>query len=56
MAFLNRLVGIGAGLAITGAAINATLYNGESHFKLSIVQLLLENRYHSSYLSNYSNL
>ena len=35
MAFLNRLVGIGAGLAITGAAINATLYNGESHFKLS---------------------
>ncbi len=30
MAFLNRLVGIGAGLAITGAAVNATLYNGKS--------------------------
>ena len=28
MSWLNRLVGIGAGLAITGAAVNATLYNG----------------------------
>ena len=27
-AVLNRLIGIGAGLAITGAVINSTLYNG----------------------------
>lgn len=26
--FLNRLIGIGAGLAVTGAVINSTLYNG----------------------------
>ncbi len=29
MSFLNKVIGIGTGLAITGAAINATLYNGE---------------------------
>ena len=27
-AVLNRLIGLGAGLAITGAVINSTLYNG----------------------------
>ena len=27
-ALLNRLIGIGAGLAVTGAVINSTLYNG----------------------------
>ena len=29
MSWLNRLLGIGAGLAITGAAIKTTLYNGK---------------------------
>ena len=28
-ATLNRLIGLGAGLAITGAIVNSTLYNGE---------------------------
>lgn len=27
-ATLNRLIGLGAGLAITGAVVNSTLYNG----------------------------
>lgn len=29
-ATLNRLIGLGAGLAITGAVVNSTLYNGEN--------------------------
>lgn len=28
-ATLNRLIGLGAGLAITGAVVNSTLYNGK---------------------------
>lgn len=28
MAWLNKLVGLGAGLALTGAVVNSTLYNG----------------------------
>ena len=27
-ALLNRLAGIGIGLAVTGAVVNSTLYNG----------------------------
>lgn len=35
-ALLNRLAGLGVGLAIAGAAVNNTLYNGEgiNHFKI----------------------
>lgn len=29
-AALNRLIQLGAGLAITGAVVNSTLYNGRS--------------------------
>ena len=48
MAALNRLMGLGVGIAVAGAVVKSTLYNGKlprcykSHHLIAQVRLLVE--------------
>ena len=42
-AVLNRLIGLGAGLAITGAVINSTLYNGKKKIRDRVCKITVRS-------------